>query len=266
MISAHIEILSLIAMLGGNTRQYRRERSAQINRILSEVYSTPRVTRAAELLPHYKIIPGSTFDVTGCDENGDSWDFNRQVMREKALKVVEEEEPYLLIGSPPCTNICRWVHLFAARYGWSEEEKQKRRAAAEVHLKFVHELYSIQIRKGRYFLHEHPEGSESWKNPYILDLWNQESVDRIVGDQCQYGQHDGDGNPVKKATGWLSNSKHILRALGRRCQGRGGACSRPGGRQVHSRRRTRGPRGGGVPVQTLQSYPQRHVSSMGARR
>ena len=140
LVSAHLEILSIIAKLGGNTRQYRRERSAQINRILSEVYSTPRVKRAAGLLPHYRIVPGSTFDVTGCDENGDSWDFNTQAMREKATRIVEEEEPYLLVGSPPCTNICRWIHLNAARHGWTEEEKQERRAAADVHLKFVYEL------------------------------------------------------------------------------------------------------------------------------
>ena len=138
-------------------------------------------------------------------------------------------------GLPPCTNVCAWRHLNAAKHGWSKEEIKRREDGADVHLQFVDKLYRIQIDQGRYFLHEHPDGAGSWKNPYILDLWNHESVERVTGDQCQYGQHDGKGNPVKKPTGWLSNSKHVLRALGRRCSGTGGSCSRPrGGRHAHA--------------------------------
>jgi len=43
-------------------------------------------------------------------------------------------------------------------------------------------------------------------------------------DQCQYGQVDENGNPVKKPTGWLSNSRCILEALSKRCGGRQGWC------------------------------------------
>ena len=234
-LDSHFEILSIISKLGGNTRKYRRERAAQMNRILSEVYSVPRVTRAAELLPHLGISPGFSFDVTGVDEDGNSWDFTRPEMCDKALHIVEEQKPYMLVGSPPCTNLCQWRHLNAAKLGWSKEEIQRREDAANVHLMFVYKLYKLQLDQGRYFLHEHPEGAGSWKNPYILDLWNHESVDRVTGDQCQYGQHDGHGNPVKKPTGWLSNSKHVLRALEHRCSGKGGSCSRPGGgRHAHA--------------------------------
>ena len=34
---------------------------------------------------------------------------------------------------------------------------------------------------------------------------------------------------MKKPTGWMSNSSHILSALASRCRGRGGACTRPDG-------------------------------------
>ena len=234
-ISAHLEILNIISKLGGDTRKYRRERAKQMNRILSEVYSTARVTRAAELLPRLRISPGCALDVTGVDDEGNSWDFTKVEMCEKALRLIDEQKPYMLVGSPPCTNVCAWRHLNAAKHGWSKEEIKRREEAADVHLQFVYKLYRIQIDQGRYFLHEHPDGAGSWKNPYILDLWNHESVERVTGDQCQYGQHDGKGNPVKKPTGWLSNSKHVLRALGRRCSGTGGSCSRPrGGRHAHA--------------------------------
>eukprot|EP00972_Heterocapsa_arctica_P106388 15672960-Heterocapsa_arctica.AAC.1 len=34
---------------------------------------------------------------------------------------------------------------------------------AEGHLRFCCELYELQIRRGDYFVHEHPAGATSWK-------------------------------------------------------------------------------------------------------
>ena len=53
----------------------------------------------------------------------------------------------------------------------------------------------------------------------------------MVGDQCQYGQRDSHGRPLKKPTGWMSSSPHVLESLRRRCMGRHGECSRAGGGQ-----------------------------------
>ena len=61
-------------------------------------------------------------------------------------------------------------------------------------------------------------------------LMETEGVNLIRGDQCQYGAEVGfgkvEGRPVKKPTGFLSNSPAILEALSRRCVGVGGSCSR----------------------------------------
>ena len=53
-------------------------------------------------------------------------------------------------------------------------------------------------------------------------------VQRVLSDQCQYGQEIGEGDPVKKPTGWLSNSPKILKRLQKRCRGRAGKCTWPG--------------------------------------
>ena len=45
-------------------------------------------------------------------------------------------------------------------------------------------------------------------------------------DQCQFGQASEGGEPVKKATRWMSNSKCILEEPDERCTGKGGMCSR----------------------------------------
>ena len=50
------EILNVIRALGGNTGKYQRERRSAIKAVVSEIYSPPRVTAAAKLLPELKII------------------------------------------------------------------------------------------------------------------------------------------------------------------------------------------------------------------
>ena len=63
-------------------------------------------------------------------------------------------------------------------------------------------------------------------------------VDLISADQCQFGAEVTSGHkagcPIKKPTGFLSNSPCILEELNKRCAGRGGNCSRRKG-GVHAR-------------------------------
>ena len=47
-------------------------------------------------------------------------------------------------------------------------------------------------------------------------------VSSITMDQCQYGQKDEKGNPIKKPTRWMSNCPSILSSLSKRCTGNGG--------------------------------------------
>ena len=54
-------------------------------------------------------------------------------------------------------------------------------------------------------------------------------VRRIRADQCMHGQESDAGNPIRKQTGVMSNSAHLLEALNKMCFGRKGLCSRPGG-------------------------------------
>ena len=80
----------------------------------------------------------------------------------------------------------------------------------------------IQYNGGRIFLHEHPMQASSWEEECIKRVLNLPGVDYVDMDQCQLGQKDDKGNPVKKPTRWMSKSKFILDALRKRCQGRFG--------------------------------------------
>ena len=65
----------------------------------------------------------------------------------------------------------------------------------------------------------------------VLEVLQLTGVKRITADQCQLGQQTDDGEPDKKPTGFMSNCEDILSRLHRRCSGKHGWCSRPGGGQ-----------------------------------
>ena len=121
-----LEILSIVRQLGVDQKSYRRERNKQLRNLVSEIYSGPRVVRALKLLPGLGLAPGFSLDLTTVDENGDNWDFTIPAMRDKAERLVDEQEPFCLIGSPACTPYCALQALNAAQYGWSQEKIDSR--------------------------------------------------------------------------------------------------------------------------------------------
>ena len=94
--------MSVVQALGGKGSQYRRERNKAIRAVVSEIYSRPRVTAAAKLLPELRLIPGVELDPSTADINGALWDFDCGVMRERAMKKLKGEKPMLRVGSRMC--------------------------------------------------------------------------------------------------------------------------------------------------------------------
>ena len=109
------------------------------------------------------------------------------------------------------------------------KEVEGRMACARKHLEFCIKLYEIQWRNGRYFLHEHPAEAGSWQERLMKKLMSRHGVQRVVGDQCQYGLKSRDElgeAPARKIIGFLTNAVCIARRLSKRCE------SKPG-YQVH---------------------------------
>ena len=80
------------------------------------------MTEALKLLPGLGLSAGFALDLTTTDELGNTWDFTKDVTKDKARKKVEKEKPMLLIGSPSCTAFCQWQALNAAM-GKGDENK-----------------------------------------------------------------------------------------------------------------------------------------------
>ena len=73
--------------------------------VISEVYSPPRVTAAAQNRPSLGLAPGFALDLTTCDEQGRPWDLSDPKVQRRAMDKYTEYDPYMLIGSPPLHRI-----------------------------------------------------------------------------------------------------------------------------------------------------------------
>ena len=151
----------LLQQLGGAGRSYRREHRKACSRIVSEMYSPPRVTAEIVRSKHKVLLPGFALDLTVLDpDDGMPWDFPIASKRDKARAMRRKQQPYMLIGSPECThfstiqaiNIAKSSNLSAYR---------RARTAAIVHINFMMELYHEQLIDGHYLLHEHPRWATS---------------------------------------------------------------------------------------------------------
>ena len=89
------------------------------------------------------------------------------------------------------------------------------------HLGFSCKMYKRQIDAGNYFVHEHPDGANSWNEPNVKQLRNMPGVYCVRADQCAFGlqTHGPDGKPMyaKKPTRFLTNSLAMARMLQRLC-------------------------------------------------
>ncbi len=227
----------LLAQMGSAGKKYKREARTAGRKLVSEIYSPPRVTKLIEQVRSKHILPGFAFDITVVDpDDGLPWDFDLESKRSKARAKIREQKPYFLIGSPMCKDFSTWQALNEAK-SKDAEGMRRARIAATVHLDFVASLYEEQMDGGRYFLHEHPLYATSWEVAGIERVMMRDDVRRVRGDQCQFGSEVRSGAhrgaPIKKPSGFMTNSPSIANALDVQCQRRAGTCSRPSGGKHH---------------------------------
>lgn len=217
---SHSYVLSLISSLGGDSRRYHRVRARAARAIVSEVYSPPRVSDLARRMPRYGLAPGFALDLTTTDDNGVPWDFTKKSHRDRAEALLEEQRPMLLIGSPVCTAFSSWQFINGPKRPADIVAEEKR--VGRIHVDWCMRLYAKQMDRGGYFLHEHPSIATSWDLDSVKGMLARSGVGRIVADQCQHGQETEAGHPIKKPTGFMSNSADLMQSLDKRCLGKRG--------------------------------------------
>lgn len=188
---------------------------------VAEVYSQPRIAQEATARSYdgTRLVPGWSLDLTREDpETGRPWNLADKKVQRKVQAMVRETEPFMLIGSPPCTMFSTLMNLNKGQM--KEEEYKRMMKEAKEHVKFCITLYKTQLKHGRFFLHEHPHQASSWKMPEMVELAAMPTVDMTTCDMCAYGMvaKDKEGTaPAEKRTKLLSNSPEVIKRVGRQC-------------------------------------------------
>ena len=67
---------------------------------VAEVYSPPRITEVANKMG---MKPGWALDLTEVDpDDGMAWDFSKAEKQRKAMQLLKDDKPFMLIASPMC--------------------------------------------------------------------------------------------------------------------------------------------------------------------
>ena len=186
---------------------------------LAEVYSPGRFAEAAS---RHGLRPGFAVDLqTG-------WNLELQEHVEEMQRLQGEQDPYVVMGSPPCTEFSSLLHI--SKHKRDPKIVAAKRARGVKHLENSVACYRRQMERGRYFLHEHPKSAESWQEKCVMDLEAEPSVFKITGPMCNWGMMATDrrSDPprtglVRKETTWMTNSPVLAQLLEGTCSNlRGG--------------------------------------------
>jgi hypothetical protein len=158
-------------------------------------------------------------DLRTTKPDGTAWDFTKRSDRREARDLIATENPDWVIGSPPCTAFSQW-NIGINHRKMPKSKVDDALSEGRTHLAFMASIYRRQIINGKFFLHEHPAGAASWKEPSIAALRKLPSVFSVVSHQCMFGlmTPSGDGNALAmKPTRFMSNSPQMIRCLSRTC-------------------------------------------------
>ena len=185
---------------------------------VAEIYNPKRFTSRAN---EFGLKPGFAIDMElPKNSSGEHWDLSKKADQEELDRLIEKEKPFLLIGSPPCCAFSPLQNLSKDKR--SAEDSERIREEGLRHLRVACKNYWKQHRAGRLFLHEHPKGASSWKEPEVLSMINEEWIFLVEGPMCRWGMvaEDNQGKGfVRKETVFLTNSPELAKVLTGKCVG-----------------------------------------------
>ncbi len=189
-----------------------------------EVFSPKRFTALAGA---FGLKPGVAVDLEELKPGGeDFWDLDRQGDVEEVEKLIDLEEPRLLTGSPPCEAFSRLLNI--SKHRRSPEAIQNQKDVGRRRLHVAIKFYRKQHEAGRYFLHEHPDSAESWKDGEMMNLMDVEGVYVVKGPMCRWEMQATDRRGlqgtgyVKKMTRWVTNCWALAQLLEGVCEAESG--------------------------------------------
>lgn len=144
----------------------------------------------------------------------DGYDLLSGPGRSMVLKTLQQHRPFLVVLAFDC-RIWTVMTNMNPDVDW-ETARQKIGLPT---LRIVVLICKIQHEAGRFYLVENPVGSKAWTfHDILLRLLTDHGGKFVIGDQCAYGARDQETNrPIRKTTGYVTNSDAVANAVGRRC-------------------------------------------------
>ena len=127
-----------------------------------EIYGRGRIVELANTTQHLNVLGDQALDLRTLKPNGQPWDFTPKSDRIEAL-VVKDRIPRWVIRSPPCTACSSIMNLNHVKT--SKTQIDRIMTEARTHLRFMVDIYRIQLAGGRHVLRKHPAPTSSWKDP-----------------------------------------------------------------------------------------------------
>ena len=123
---------------------------------VAEVYLPPKMAAmAAEL----GFSQGFSLDLTTINDEGEPWDLSNKKMQDAAIKLQDEQKPWLLVVSPPCTWFSTLMDINITKVDELRVKENMKQSIG--HLAFAVLMCLRQAKAGRTFMFEHPAGASS---------------------------------------------------------------------------------------------------------
>eukprot|EP00435_Cladocopium_sp_Y103_P022720 s4252_g5.t1 len=174
---------------------------------ISEVFSPPRVS---EHVKKQGLKVGRCYDLQTGFNLLDGSD------KQRMWRSLHEDDPELVTCSPPCTPFSPIQELNWDRMPFSQSVHMVSEGVEN--FETAVEVCEWQDDRGKVFLLEHPLPSKAWHEQCVQRLMQRAGVYVCHTDLCQYGMRVRE-LPNKKATQWVTNSKHMAMELQKRCNG-----------------------------------------------
>lgn len=140
-------------------------------------------------------------------ENG--WDFFDAKDRRSFWKMLEEEDPDLVVMTPECRAFSQMMNVNWERM--SADDISRIQAKGMAMFQFCIQVAEAQMRRGKDFLLEQPDTAKSWNTESAKWLASQPGVARISFAQCRYNLRPGeDERLARKRTSFMLNHLGVL--------------------------------------------------------
>ena len=138
------------------------------------------------------------------------------INQKKLEEVVDENEPWLLIGIPSRDPFL--VTWYLERHSVSSDQHMKKLMSLREGLHVMMQCHMRQHCVDLYWLHEHPGGHASWREPSMRKFTKESTTNFVKGPVCRWNvqkMRSESSEYVRTTTGFFANSWRIKIALER---------------------------------------------------